>query len=99
MGDIFSLYCQGCGYGVELRTGVGMLFGSLENVLFLVSKPRREKVKELLRREDLPVSNIVILYLHALSARCRDHDLIIGLNMGKERFINPTSCALTAEPD
>lgn len=53
MGDLFSLYCQDCGYGVELRTGVGMLFGSMENVLFLVSKSRREKVKELLQRVDL----------------------------------------------
>ena len=53
MGDLFSLYCQDCGYEVELHSGVGMMYSSLENVLFLVSKARREKVKELLRREDL----------------------------------------------
>jgi len=53
MGDLFSLYCQDCGYDVELLTGVGMMYSSLENVLFLVSDARREEVKELLQRDDL----------------------------------------------
>ena len=52
MGDLFSLYCQDCGYEVELLSGVGMMYSSLERVLFLVSKARRETVKELLHRDD-----------------------------------------------
>jgi DNA-directed RNA polymerase subunit RPC12/RpoP len=53
MGDLFSLFCQDCGYEVELLSGIGMMYSSLENVLFLVSKARREKVKKLIQREDL----------------------------------------------
>ena len=53
MGDLFSLGCRDCGYTVELRLGVGMLFGSRENLPKWVSKPRRARVQELLEREDL----------------------------------------------
>ena len=53
MGDILILYCQDCGYSAELLHGRGMTFPSLEQVIFRVSKPRREKVLELLKREDL----------------------------------------------
>ncbi len=45
------------------------------------------------------MSNIVIPYLLALHARCRDLDSITGLNTGKGRFINPTSYVPIAEPN
>ncbi|MGB2963677.1 MAG: hypothetical protein WBB69_06790 [Anaerolineales bacterium] len=53
MGDLFSLCCQDCGYSVELMLGVGMMFTTPENLPRMVSKSRREKVQELLKREDL----------------------------------------------
>ena len=75
MGDLFSLYCQDCGYGVELRLGVGMIFVGRENLPEMVSKPRREKVRELLKRPD---SDLV---------KC-SHDLFLcpGCNLQASRF-------------
>ncbi len=53
MGNKLILACQGCGYYAELMHGRGMTFRSLEQILSRVSMPRREKVLELLKREDL----------------------------------------------
>jgi len=50
MGYLFSLYCQDCGFSQELRLGVGMLFLGSENLVPMLPKGKREKVRELLMR-------------------------------------------------
>ena len=49
MGIGITALCQNCGYERDFKLGVGMAYSSLENVIYLVPKGRRERVLDILR--------------------------------------------------
>ena len=52
MGSTYSLICLNCGYELELLWGTGMFFPTPENLPDMVPEADRERVQQLLARED-----------------------------------------------
>jgi len=51
MGTLYSIGCRECGFHLELRKGVGMLFFNNEKKLDFLPASERVKVKKLLKEE------------------------------------------------
>jgi len=68
MGHGISITCSNCGSTESFRLGVGMMYSSLENVIFLVAPAARKKVLKVLAEHDVEE----VSYEHALYAcpRC-----------------------------
>ena len=52
MGTGFGITCASCGDENDFFVGIGMMYSSLENVIFLVSPHRRKKVLQMLQEVD-----------------------------------------------
>ena len=58
MGMIYTFSCQECGFYLELRKGVGMLFHDQQRILSFLPEEEQDKVKELLSEEGAKLDGI-----------------------------------------
>ena len=71
MGHGIGVLCSSCGNIESFRLGVGMMYSSLENVIFLVAPAARKKVLRVLSEHDVEEVD----YEHALYACARCNTL------------------------
>lgn len=110
MGEGFSVQCQVCDYSKEFMLGVGMAYGSLENVFNNIHHTRRAKILDLLNNHELPVYiddyTRNPLYEHLLYSCSKCHELyerfyvkiLFGDEGQEETYETVFSCGKCKEP-
>lgn len=56
MGTTNQIYCQKCNYSVNLREGIGFMYGDLRNVVSSLRKNYRSQILEIIEKNNLSYS-------------------------------------------